>query len=48
MTIYVIDHVQLAMPAGEEEKARAFYNRVLGIEEVPRTAASGGARRRVV
>ena len=36
MNIYAIDHVQLAMPAGEEEKARAFYNRVLGIEEVPK------------
>ena len=36
MNIYAIDHVQLAMPAGEEEKARAFYNQVLGIEEVPK------------
>lgn len=36
MNIYAIDHVQLAMPAGEEEKARAFYHRVLGIEEVPK------------
>lgn len=35
MKIYAIDHVQLAMPAGEEEKARAFYNEVLGIEETP-------------
>lgn len=36
MSIYAIDHVQLAMPAGEEEKARAFYNKVLGIEEMPK------------
>jgi catechol 2,3-dioxygenase-like lactoylglutathione lyase family enzyme len=36
MNIYAIDHVQLAMPAGEEEKARDFYNKVLGIEEVPK------------
>ena len=26
MTIFAIDHVQLAMPPGEEEKARAFEN----------------------
>lgn len=36
MSIYAIDHVQLAMPAGEEEKARTFYNKVLGIEEMPK------------
>lgn len=36
MKVYAIDHVQLAMPAGEEEKARAFYNGVLGIEETPK------------
>ena len=36
MKIYAIDHVQLAMPAGEEEEARVFYNRVLGIVEVPK------------
>jgi catechol 2,3-dioxygenase-like lactoylglutathione lyase family enzyme len=34
MNIYAIDHVQLAMPAGEEEKAHAFYADVLGIPEV--------------
>jgi catechol 2,3-dioxygenase-like lactoylglutathione lyase family enzyme len=33
-----IDHVQLAMPAGGEELARAFYGRALGIEEVPKPA----------
>lgn len=36
MKIYAIDHVQLAMPAGEEEKAREFYRDVLGIEEMPK------------
>jgi catechol 2,3-dioxygenase-like lactoylglutathione lyase family enzyme len=36
MNIYAIDHVQLAMPAGEEEKARDFYGKVLGIEEMPK------------
>jgi hypothetical protein len=25
MTVYAIDHVQIAMPANEENLARAFY-----------------------
>lgn len=29
-----IDHVQLAMPAGEEERARAFYGKLLGMIEL--------------
>jgi catechol 2,3-dioxygenase-like lactoylglutathione lyase family enzyme len=33
-----IDHVQLAMPAGGEELARAFYGGALGIQEVPKPA----------
>jgi catechol 2,3-dioxygenase-like lactoylglutathione lyase family enzyme len=33
-----IDHVQLAMPAGGEDQARAFYGHALGIEEVPKPA----------
>jgi catechol 2,3-dioxygenase-like lactoylglutathione lyase family enzyme len=33
-----IDHVQLAMPAGGEALARAFYADVLGIQEVPKPA----------
>ena len=33
-----IDHVQLAMPAGGEDKARALYAGVLGIPEVPKRA----------
>jgi catechol 2,3-dioxygenase-like lactoylglutathione lyase family enzyme len=36
MNIYAIDHVQLAMPEGEEEKARIFYDVVLGIKETPK------------
>ena len=36
MGITRIDHVQLAMPAGGEESARAFYHRVLGIPEIPK------------
>ncbi len=31
-----IDHVQLAMPKGEEAKARAFYCHVLGMREIPK------------
>jgi catechol 2,3-dioxygenase-like lactoylglutathione lyase family enzyme len=32
----VIDHVQLAMPPGEEESARAFYAGLLGMTELPK------------
>jgi catechol 2,3-dioxygenase-like lactoylglutathione lyase family enzyme len=38
-------HVQIAMPAGEEQEARAFYGDVLGLEEVSKPAgltARGG------
>jgi catechol 2,3-dioxygenase-like lactoylglutathione lyase family enzyme len=38
MSIYAIDHVQLAMPPGEEERARAFYMGVLGFKETPKPA----------
>jgi catechol 2,3-dioxygenase-like lactoylglutathione lyase family enzyme len=31
-----IEHVQLAMPPGKETEARAFYEGVLGIPEVPK------------
>lgn len=31
-----IDHVQLAMPPGEENRARAFYADLLGMKEVPK------------
>ncbi len=33
-----IDHVQLAMPAGEEETARTFYRDILGMIEIPKPA----------
>ena len=45
MTILSIDHVQLAMPANEEERARAFYVHVLGFTEEskhPELAKRGG------
>ena len=31
-----IDHVQLAMPAGREDEARAFYDGLLGLPEQPK------------
>ena len=31
-----IDHVQLAMPPGEEDRARAFYVDLLGLTETPK------------
>lgn len=36
MRITKIDHVQLAMPRGGEEEARAFYDGLLRIHEVPK------------
>jgi catechol 2,3-dioxygenase-like lactoylglutathione lyase family enzyme len=33
-----IDHVQLAMPAGQEETARRFYAELLGMRETPKPA----------
>jgi catechol 2,3-dioxygenase-like lactoylglutathione lyase family enzyme len=31
-----LDHIQLAMPAGREDDARAFYSSVLGLPETPK------------
>ncbi len=45
MALRAIHHIQLAMPRGGEEQARAFYSGVLGIPEVPKPepqAAGGG------
>jgi catechol 2,3-dioxygenase-like lactoylglutathione lyase family enzyme len=36
MRIEGIDHIQLAMPAGQEDIARNFYSAILGIPEVPK------------
>jgi catechol 2,3-dioxygenase-like lactoylglutathione lyase family enzyme len=46
MKILSIDHIQIAMPAGEEEKAREFYINLLGFSEIPKPpelAKRGGA-----
>lgn len=37
-----LDHVQLAMPAGGEAAARAFYGHLLGLTEVAKPAALAG------
>jgi catechol 2,3-dioxygenase-like lactoylglutathione lyase family enzyme len=34
-----IDHVQLAMPPGQEKTARKFYAELLGMREIPKPAA---------
>ena len=46
MTLEVIDHVQVAIPRGGEERARAFYQTLLGLPEQPKPpelAKRGGA-----
>ena len=46
MQLVSIDHVQLAMPPGEESKARSFYVDVLGMNEMTKPdalAKRGGA-----
>jgi catechol 2,3-dioxygenase-like lactoylglutathione lyase family enzyme len=45
VTIVGLDHVQLAMPAGREDEADAFYRDLLGFSVVPKPpvlAARGG------
>jgi len=45
MPVLRLDHVQLAMPAGCEDKAREFYQGMLGLPEVEKPshlAARGG------
>lgn len=39
MTIIRIDHVQLAMPHGGEDRAREFYAGLLEVPEVPKPPA---------
>ncbi|MFL9864682.1 glyoxalase [Paraburkholderia fungorum] len=45
MPVVGIDHIQLAMPAGEEAAARYFFGDILGLRELPKPpelAARGG------
>jgi catechol 2,3-dioxygenase-like lactoylglutathione lyase family enzyme len=40
-----IDHVQICIPKGREDEARAFYTNVIGLKEIPKPAslaANGG------
>jgi catechol 2,3-dioxygenase-like lactoylglutathione lyase family enzyme len=37
-----VNHVTVAVPAGEEEKVRAFYGGILGLKEVPQDKALVG------
>ena len=34
-----LDHVQICIPFGEEDRARDFYGRVLGLEEIEKPDA---------
>lgn len=36
MAIIGLDHVQIAIPTGGEDRARAFYGDLLGMHEVPK------------
>ncbi len=38
MAVVGLDHVQLAIPAGGEDRARQFYAGLLGMVEVPKPA----------
>lgn len=42
MPLRTIDHVQLAMPPGEEAAARAFYSGVLGLDEIAKPGSLAG------
>jgi len=42
MKILSIDHIQLAMPIGEEEKARDFFINILGFQEKQKPESLAG------
>jgi catechol 2,3-dioxygenase-like lactoylglutathione lyase family enzyme len=45
MHLVALEHIQLAMPAGREAEARAFYSGLLGLPEIakpPHLAKRGG------
>ena len=42
MKIERIDHVQIAIPVGEEDRARTFYGDLLGLTEIPKPAELAG------
>jgi catechol 2,3-dioxygenase-like lactoylglutathione lyase family enzyme len=42
MTVRHIDHILIAMPAGREDDARAFYHGILGLTEVAKPQELAG------
>jgi catechol 2,3-dioxygenase-like lactoylglutathione lyase family enzyme len=44
MPILSLDHVQLAIPVGGEDRAREFYGGILGLSEVEKPAEMAGRR----
>lgn len=41
-SIQSLDHIQIAMPRGKEDQARAFYRDLLGLVEVKKPTALAG------
>lgn len=48
MKIYGIDHIQVAIPYGSEQQARAFYAGILGLDVIQKPATLAGTRRSFV
>jgi catechol 2,3-dioxygenase-like lactoylglutathione lyase family enzyme len=42
MSVYAIDHIQVAMPPGEENAARAFYGDLLDFAEIVKPSSLAG------
>jgi catechol 2,3-dioxygenase-like lactoylglutathione lyase family enzyme len=42
MAVISIDHIQLAIPEGGEDRARIFYADLLGFVEIPKPSALAG------
>ena len=42
MKVLALDHVQIAIPPGGEDRAREFYSGVLGLTEVPKPSSMAG------
>jgi catechol 2,3-dioxygenase-like lactoylglutathione lyase family enzyme len=42
MPILSLDHVQLAIPVGGEDRAREFYSGILGLSEIEKPSALAG------
>ncbi len=39
ITFKRLDHVQISIPKGTEDEARAFYTDILGLKEIPKPAS---------